>query len=69
MSFKPVYIVDGSRTPFLKVRNKRGPFSAADLAVQCARAMMLRQPFAATELSEVIVGCAAPSPDEPILAA
>ncbi len=64
MSFKPVYIVDGSRTPFLKVRNKRGPFSAADLAVQCARAMMLRQPFAATELSEVIVGCAAPSPDE-----
>lgn len=64
MSFKPVYIVDGSRTPFLKVRNQRGAFSAADLAVQSARALMLRQPFAASDLSEVIVGCAAPSPDE-----
>lgn len=64
MSFKPVYIVDGSRTPFLKVRNKRGPFSASDLAVQSARALMLRQPFKASDLSEVIVGCAAPTPDE-----
>ncbi len=64
MSFKPVYIVDGARTPFLKMRGGRGPFSAADLAVQAAQALMLRQPFKASELSEVIVGCAAPTPDE-----
>lgn len=64
MSFKPVYIVDGARTPFLKVRGGRGPFSAADLAVQAAQALMLRQPFKASDLSEVIVGCAAPTPDE-----
>lgn len=64
MSFKPVYIVDGARTPFLKMRNGRGPFSASDLAVQTAQALMLRQPFKASDFSEVIVGCAAPTPDE-----
>lgn len=64
MSFKPVYIVDGARTPFLKMRNGRGPFSASDLAVQTAQALMLRQPFKASDFSEVIVGCTAPTPDE-----
>lgn len=64
MSFKPVYIVDGARTPFLKMRSGRGPFSAADMAVQAAQALMLRQPFKASDFSEVIVGCAAPTPDE-----
>ncbi len=64
MSFKPVYIVDGVRTPFLKMRGGRGPFSASDLAVQAAQALMLRQPFKASDFSEVIVGCAAPTPDE-----
>ncbi|NOL49189.1 acetyl-CoA C-acetyltransferase [Pelistega europaea] len=64
MSFKPVYIVDGARTPFLKMKGGRGPFSAADMAVQAAQAVMLRQPFKASDLSEVIVGCAAPTPDE-----
>lgn len=64
MRFQPVYIVDGTRSPFLKARNGPGPFSAADLAVQAGRALLLRQPFAPTDLDEVIVGCAAPSPDE-----
>ncbi|MDR9437589.1 MAG: hypothetical protein RI563_11975, partial [Thiohalophilus sp.] len=32
---RPVYIVDGSRTPHLKARNKPGPFAAADLLLGC----------------------------------
>ncbi|MDR2240769.1 MAG: acetyl-CoA C-acetyltransferase [Zoogloeaceae bacterium] len=64
MSFKPVYIIDGARTPFLKARNAPGPFSAGDLAAAAGRALLARQPFAAEELDEVILGCASPSPDE-----
>jgi acetyl-CoA C-acetyltransferase len=60
----PIYVVDGARTPFLKARNKPGPFAAADLAVQASRALLLRQRFAPTDLDEVILGCASPSPDE-----
>ena len=61
---KPVYVVDGARTPFLKSKNRPGPFSAADLATQAGRALLMRQPFAPRELDEVILGCAAPSVDE-----
>src|SRR5437764_1335764 len=61
---EPVYIIDGARTPFLKSRNRPGPFAASDLATDAGRALLLRQPFAPTELDEVILGCAAPSPDE-----
>ncbi len=64
MAFQPVYVVDGARTPFLKARNGPGPFSASDLAVQAGRALLMRQPFAPTDLDEVILGCASPSPDE-----
>ncbi|WP_159991927.1 acetyl-CoA C-acetyltransferase [Pelistega ratti] len=64
MSFKAVYIIDGARTPFLKMRGGRGPFSAADLAVQAINPLMLRQPFKASDFSEVIVGCVSPTPDE-----
>jgi acetyl-CoA C-acetyltransferase len=59
-----VFVIDGARTPFLKSRNRPGPFAASDLAVQAGRALLLRQPFAPTELDEVILGCASPSPDE-----
>ncbi len=31
---RPVYIIGGSRTPFLKARSGPGPFTPADLAVQ-----------------------------------
>jgi acetyl-CoA C-acetyltransferase len=61
---EPVYIVDGARTPFLKSRNRPGPFAAADLATDAGRAVLVRAPFAPPELDEVILGCAAPSPDE-----
>ena len=37
---KPVYIVDGARTPFLKARGQRGPFSASDLAVSAGRDLL-----------------------------
>ena len=64
MGFEPVYVVDGARTPFLKGRNAPGPFAASDLAVQAGRALLIRQPFAPTDLDEVILGCASPSADE-----
>ncbi len=59
-----VYVVDGARAPFLKARGEPGPFSAADLAVACARPVLARQPFAPEALDEVIVGCVIPAPDE-----
>ena len=59
-----VYVIDGARTPFLKARNKPGPFSGGDLAVGCARPLLARQKFAPTEFDEVIVGAAMPSADE-----
>src|SRR5262245_3077710 len=59
-----IYIVDGARTPFLKARNRPGPFAASDLATAAGRTVLLRQPFAPSELDEVILGCAAPSVDE-----
>lgn len=61
---EPIYVVDGARTPFLKARNRPGPFAASDLATQAGRALLLRQPFAPDELDEVILGCASPAPDE-----
>ena len=64
MNAKPIYIVDGARTPFLKSKNRPGPFAAADLATQAGRALLMRQPFRPDELDEVILGCAAPSVDE-----
>ncbi len=61
---RPVFIVDGSRTPFLKARGKPGPFAAADLAVAAGRPLLTRQPFGPEQLDEVILGCMMPSPDE-----
>jgi len=64
MYAKPIYVVDGARTPFLKSKNRPGPFAASDLATQAGRALLARQKFAPDELDEVILGCAAPSVDE-----
>jgi len=61
---RPVYIVDGARTPFLKVKGKPGPFTASDLAVQAGRALLARQSFEPSAFDEVIVGCMMPGPDE-----
>jgi len=64
MSGRPVYIVDGARTPFLKVRGGPGPFTPVDLAVQCGRPLLLRQPFAPGAFDKVILGCVNVIPDE-----
>jgi acetyl-CoA C-acetyltransferase len=61
---EPVYIIDGARTPFLKARNRPGPFAASDMATAAGNALLVRQRFAPPDLDEVILGCAAPSPDE-----
>jgi acetyl-CoA C-acetyltransferase len=64
MLSQPIYVVDGARTPFLKSKNRPGPFAAADLATQAGRALLARQRFEPDQLDEVILGCAAPSVDE-----
>jgi acetyl-CoA C-acetyltransferase len=61
---RPVYIVDGNRTPFLKAQGKPGPFRASDLAVAAGKALLARQPFPPEALDEVILGCIIPGPDE-----
>jgi len=57
MTETPVYLVDGGRTPFLKVRGKPGPFTPVDLAVHCGRPLLTRQPFARRAFDLVILGC------------
>lgn len=54
---RPVYLVDGARTPFLKARGKPGPFTPVDLAVQCGRPLLLRQDFDKALIDLVILGC------------
>ena len=61
---RPVFIVDGARTPFLKAQGAPGPFSASDLALGAARSLLLRQPFEPEQFDEVIVGSVMPGPNE-----
>ena len=64
MAANAIFVVDGARTPFLKSKNRPGPYAASDLATQAGRVLLSRQRFEPTELDEVILGCAAPSVDE-----
>lgn len=61
---RPVYIVDGCRTPFLKARGRPGPFKHAELGINTSRALLERMPFEADALDEVIFGAAMPGSDE-----
>ncbi len=61
---RPVYLVDGSRTPFLKARGKPGPFKHADLGIFASRPVLQRMPFEPMDLDEVIFGSTMPGPDE-----
>ena len=61
---RPVYLIDGSRTPFLKARGKPGPFKHAELGIYAARPLIQRMPFAAGDFDEVIMGSTMPGPDE-----
>lgn len=64
MTDRDVFLIDGARTPFLKVRGKRGPFTPVDLAVQCGRPLLARQPMAPANFDMVILGCVNVIPDE-----
>ena len=61
---RTVYVVDGRRTPILRARGVPGPFSAADLAVACARDLLLRYPQARAGIDEAVWGCVMPSEHE-----
>ena len=50
-----VFVVDGSRTPFLKAQKGLGPFTGSDLAVNAGRPLLLRQPFGPEAFDEVII--------------
>lgn len=60
---RTVYVVGGARSPFLKMRQGPGPFSAADLAVEAGKALVRRY-VSPTQFDQVIVGCACPSEEE-----
>ncbi len=57
-------MIDGARTPFLKARGAPGPFTPVDLAVWAGRPLLLRQPFPAAAVDEVVLGCVNPHYDE-----
>ncbi len=61
---RAVYIVDGSRTPFLKAQGKPGAFTASSLAVAAGSSLLARQPFEPNDLDEVILGCVMSGPEE-----
>ena len=63
LSGRDVYVVDGSRTPFLKAKGI-GSFTGSDLAVAAGMTLLNRQPFSPSDLDEVIIGSAMPGPDE-----
>src|SRR6476469_2338704 len=64
MTGRPVYIVDGSRTPFIRARGRPGPFTPVDLTVARGKPLLLRQPFAPDTFDEVILGCVVVLADE-----
>lgn len=63
-SDRVVYVVDGARTPFIKVKGVPGPFSASDLAVGAGKPLLARQSFDPSQFDQVIMGCVGPSEEE-----
>lgn len=61
---RPVYVVDGVRTPFLKARGRPGPFHASDLALAAGRALLARLGLAPGVVDQVVLGCVSSGPDE-----
>lgn len=59
-----VFLIDGARTPILKARSGRGPFSSSDLAVQAGRPLLARNNIPLDEFDEVVLGCVMPSEKE-----
>lgn len=61
---RPVYVVEGVRTPFLKARGRPGPFHAGDLALAASRALLTRLGLTPEVVDQVILGCVSSGPDE-----
>ncbi len=61
---RTVYIVGGTRTPFLKFTGEPGPFSASQLAQRAVKALFSELPIEAKQVQQVIMGCAAPGVEE-----
>ena len=61
---KEVFIVDASRTPFLKVRNRPNLLSAVDLAIAAIKPLLDRNPLVQDNLDELIVSCVEPGINE-----
>ncbi len=61
---RPVYVIDGVRTPFLKARGRPGPFRASDLALAAGRALLMRLGVAPDVIDQVVLGCVSSGPDE-----
>jgi len=61
---RPVYVVDGVRTPFLKARGGPGPFHASDLSLAASRALLMRLGLAPDVVDQVVLGCVSSGPDE-----
>ncbi len=55
---RPVFIVDGARTPFQPTLGTESAFSVADLAVQCGQQLLLRQPVPGDAIGMAIVATA-----------
>lgn len=61
---RPVFLIDGARTPFLKAQGRPGPFTHSQLATAAAQNLLLRMPFETSQIDEVILGAAMPSASE-----
>lgn len=64
MSGKPVYVIDGLRSPILKARGRPGPFTAADMSLSVARSLLSKHSDYADKIDEIILGCVMPRADE-----
>lgn len=60
---REIYVVDGTRTPFLKA-DPSSLFTASDLAVQAGRNLLMHYSKHNLKLDQVIIGCAMPSVNE-----
>ncbi len=64
MSGKPVYVIDGLRSPILKARGRPGPFTASDMSLAVARSLLSKHSEYADKIDEIILGCVMPRADE-----
>jgi acetyl-CoA C-acetyltransferase len=64
MSAKPVYVIDGLRSPILKARGRPGPFIASDMSLAIARSLLSKHAECANKIDEIILGCVMPRADE-----